>query len=315
MPALENVFSWSKSRAEEFKECQRKYFYARYQSWGGWDAGAPKDVRLAYVLKNLKNRWAWKGETVHHVIENVMKALRAGKPLSEAEALSELTRVMRENYLSSKGKKYLKDPKRNAGLFEHEYDKPVTDATWKKIHDEAAACLKNFLTSPLYKELAAEDKSSWLVIEDLEEFDFNPSTNAQGPAVKIYVKLDFARKRDGFIEILDWKTGKEEKEAAGVQIGAYAIYAMRKWNVPLDKIRAYLVYLTNPVPELQEQPVTPELIEETKVIIRQSVGQMQALLTNIPKNVPKPKDAFSFTENTRFCSNCAFYKICDKYAI
>jgi len=303
---LENVFSWSKSRAEEFQECQRKYYYARYQSWGGWEANAPKEVRLAYVFKNLKNRWAWKGETVHHVIESVMKALRAGKPLSEADALAELTRVMRENYRSSKDKKYLKDPKRNVGLFEHEYEKPVTDETWKKIHDEAAACLKNFLTSPLYKEFAAEDKSEWLVIEDLEEFDFN--------GAKVYVKLDFARRRDGFIEILDWKTGKEEKEAAGVQIGAYAIYAMKKWGVSLDKIRAYLVYLTNPVPVLQEKPLNQELIEETKEIMSKSIGDMRELLSDVPKNLPKPKEMFAFTKNERLCSNCSFYKICEKYA-
>ena len=302
---LENVFSWSKSRAEEFQECQRKYYYARYQSWGGWEANAPKEIRLAYVYKNLKNRWAWKGETVHHVIESVMKALRAGKPLSEADALAELTRVMRENYRSSKDKKYLKDPKRNVGLFEHEYDKPVTDETWKKIHDEAAACLKNFLTSPLYKEFVAEDKSEWLVIEDLEEFDFN--------GAKIYVKLDFARRRNGLIEILDWKTGKEEKEAAGVQIGAYAIYAMKKWGVPLDKIRAYLVYLTNSVPVLQEKPLNQELIEETKEIMSKSIGDMRALLSDVPKNVPKPKETFAFTKNERLCSNCSFYKICEKY--
>ena len=74
MPALENVFSWSKSRAEEFDECKRKYYYARYLSWGGWEAAAPAQVRLAYILKNLKNRWAWKGEVVHHVIETAMKS-------------------------------------------------------------------------------------------------------------------------------------------------------------------------------------------------------------------------------------------------
>ena len=83
---LENVFSWSKSRAEEFQECQRKYFYDRYASWGGWERQAPAEARLAYILKNLKNRWAWKGETVHHVIEDVLKSLRAGKAVSPAEA-------------------------------------------------------------------------------------------------------------------------------------------------------------------------------------------------------------------------------------
>ncbi len=304
---LENVFSWSKSRAEEFTECRRKYYYSRYLSWGGWEAHAPKQVRLAYILKNLKNRWAWKGETVHHVIESVLKALRSGRPLSEAEAVELLTKTMRENYLASKAKKYMKDPKKSPGLFEHEYEKPVTDQVWKSIHDEAAACLKNFFSSPLYKELVAEDKAGWLVIEDLEEFDFD--------GAKIYVKLDFARRRDGSIEIIDWKTGKEEKEgAASVQVGAYAIYAMRKWNVPLSQIRAYLVYLTNPIPSLQEQPLSEALLSSTKEFIAQSVGNMRSLLVDVEKNVPKNREAFAFTENTRLCSYCSFYKICEKYS-
>ena len=302
--AIENVFSWSKSRAEEFEECPRKYFYARYLSWGGWGQGAAKDVRLAYVLKNLKNRWAWKGETVHHVIETVLKALRAGKPLSQSEAIELLTKTMRENYKSSKTKKYLQDPKRNLGLFEHEYEKGVDDATWKKIHEEASACMKNLYASPLYNELREEDKANWLVIEDLEEFDFNGS--------RIYVKLDFARRRDGFIDIIDWKTGKEER-VAGVQIGAYAIYAMQKWNVPLENVRAYLVFLTNPVPALQEQKLSEAVIEQTRKTISSSVAAMQALLSDIPRNVPKAREQFAFTKNERLCSTCNFYKMCEKY--
>ena len=75
MATLENVFSWSKSRDEQFRECQRKYFYDKYASWGGWDKTALPEIRLAYVLKNIKNRWAWKGETVHHVIEDALKAM------------------------------------------------------------------------------------------------------------------------------------------------------------------------------------------------------------------------------------------------
>lgn len=306
MPALENDFSWSKSRAEEFEECRRKYFYARYLSWGGWERNAPKDVRLAYVLKNLKNRWAWKGETVHHVVETVLKALRSGKPMSEADALELLTRTMRADFLSSKAKKYLKEPKKSVGLFEHEYAKPVADPVWKTLHDEAAACIRNFMRSPLYKELEAEDKSGWLVIEDLEEFDFE--------GAKVYVKLDFARRRGDLVEILDWKTGKEEKEAS-VQIGVYAVYAMRRWNVPLEKVRAYLVFLTNPVPSLQEQALSQAVIEEAKKTISASVARMQALLADVAKNAPKPREAFAFTENTRLCSYCNFYAMCEKYTV
>ncbi len=305
MTTLENVFSWSKSRDEEFRECQRKYFYDRYVSWGGWDVNAPKETRLAYVLKNLKNRWAWKGETVHHVIEDVLKSLRAGRPVPFETALARLTEVMRRDYRSSKTKKYLDDPKKNIGLFEHEYEKSVSDTVWKKIHDESAACLKNFYGSGLYRELLEDDKSSWLMIEDLEEYNFD--------GAKIFVKLDFARRKNGLIEIYDWKTGKDDGAAASVQIGAYAVYAMQKWNVPLEEIRAYLFNLSAESPMPNPQPVSKELIDSTRKVMAKSIEGMKQLLEDPEKNIPLPRENFKFTENTRLCDFCNFYKICEKY--
>ena len=143
------------------------------------------------------------------------------------------------------------------------------------------------------------------MIEDLEEFEFE--------GAKIYVKLDFARRKDGLIEIIDWKTGKESESEPTVQIGAYAIYAMQKWNVPLEKIRAYLVYLTNPVPALREQPLSETLIRETQQTMLKSIADMRALLSDPVRNVPKDRAQFAFTENVRLCGNCNFYKMCEKY--
>ena len=301
---LENVFSWSKSRAEEFQECQRKYFYDRYASWGGWDKSAPPEARLAYVLKNLKNRWAWKGETVHHVIEDTLKSLRSGQPVSSAEAGALLTEMMRKDFRSSKTKKYMEEPKKSVGLFEHEYQKPVSDAVWKTLHDESARAVANFFASELYKELAADDKKNWLLIEGLEEFEFD--------GAKVYVKLDFARRKGDLIEIYDWKTGKEEK-GASVQIGAYALYAMKKWNVPLEKVRAFLVYLSSPSPEPKAQRLDEGLIQDAERVMLESIRGMRALLSDVARNVPKPREFFRYTENERFCGNCNFYRMCEKY--
>lgn len=303
--ALENVFSWSKSTDETFRECPRKYFYHRYASWGGWDASSPPRTRLAYVLKNLKNRYAWKGETVHHVIEHVMKSLRSGTPIPLETAQAHLTKLMRENYRSSKTKKYMQDPKKSYGLFEHEYEKGITDDVWKSFHDGAAECLANFYKSPLFVQLSTDDKKTWLLIEDLEEFDFEGS--------KVYVKLDFARRQDGNVEIFDWKTGKTEG-GSPVQIGAYALYAMQKWNVPVGNVRAYLVGLGRPPVSMQEQTVDDALLAATRAIMRESIAGMRSMLTDPRKNLPKPEAEFPFTENERFCTNCNFHKICERFA-
>lgn len=303
--ALENSFSWSKSRDEEFRECQRKYFYNRYASWGGWDKKAPKETRMAYVLKNLKNRWAWKGETVHHIIEDVLKALRNGQVISLDTARARMTETMRLNYRSSKAKKHWEDPKNNLGLFEHEYEKPISDPVWKEIHDSSAECLSNFFGSDLYEELKTDDKKSWLVIEDLEEFEFDKA--------KIYVKLDFARQKNGKIEIFDWKTGKNDSGAAAVQIGAYVMYAMRKWSAPVETIRAFLFNLSSSKPLANEQPVSASLVQNASETILDSIRDMRDLLENVEKNVPKARVNFSYTKNEKLCGYCNFYKICEKY--
>ena len=49
MVELANEFSWSRSRDATFQDCRRKYFYQYYGAWGGWDPGAPTDVRRLYV--------------------------------------------------------------------------------------------------------------------------------------------------------------------------------------------------------------------------------------------------------------------------
>lgn len=306
MAVLENVFTWSKSRDEQFRECQRKYYYDKYASWGGWDAQAPKPARLAYIYKNLKNRWAWKGETVHHVIENILKALRAGPPADMKAVLETLTQRMREEYKASKAKKYFNEPKKSLGLFEHEYEKEITDDVWKKIHDESADCVRNFLNSSFYKELLTDDKKSWLLIEDLEEFNFE--------GCKVYVKLDFCRKNGQIVEIYDWKTGKSNGEGFELQMGAYALYAMDKWKIPLSRIRAFIFNLTGAQAAPQEQVLTEALLEESRKLMRASIEEMRKLLQDVARNEPKPAAEFLFTDNARLCGTCNFYKICEKYA-
>lgn len=306
MAVLENVFSWSKSRDEEFRECRRKYFYDRYASWGGWDRNAPEEARQAYILKNLKNRWAWKGETVHHVIEYALKLLREGRALPFESALERLTDIMRNDYRASKQGKYRENPKLHTGLFEHEYQKEISDPVWKDIHASSVDCLRNFYNSALYRQIVEDDKKEWLAVEDLEEFDFE--------GARIFVKLDFARRKNGRIEIYDWKTGKSvNSQGVSAQIGTYALYAMSKWKVPAEDIRAFLFGLSAPSPVPEERAIDAALLENTRALITSSVAEMKKLLSDPAKNVPLAREHFSFTENPRICATCNFYKICEKY--
>src|SRR3989338_4417117 len=130
-----------------------------------------------------------------------MKCLGLGHPMALEEAVALLTQTMRQDFRDSKAKKYFNEPKKKRGLFEHEYEKPLSDADWKELHAGSEQCLRNFYSSPAYQDFLSDDKKNWLVIEDLEEYEWESS--------KIFVKLDFARQKNDTIEIFDWKTGKE----------------------------------------------------------------------------------------------------------
>ena len=59
MAEIRNEFSWSKSRDEVFMTCPRQYYFNYYGYWGGWKATAPQRTWQVYMLKNLKNRFAY----------------------------------------------------------------------------------------------------------------------------------------------------------------------------------------------------------------------------------------------------------------
>jgi len=66
MTEFRNEFSWSKSRDEIFRTCPRQYYFNYYGYWGGWEQNAPERTRQIYILKNLQNRYSWKGDRVHN---------------------------------------------------------------------------------------------------------------------------------------------------------------------------------------------------------------------------------------------------------
>ena len=99
-----------------------------------------------------------------------------------------------------------------------------------------------------------------------------------------------------------------------VQIGAYAIYAMQKWHLPLAQIRAYLFNLSSPSPEAKIQVLSEDLIRKTQDTIRASAAEMRKLLEDPVRNIPKPEAEFAFTSLKRACDFCQFHKICPKWS-
>ena len=110
-PALKNTFSWSVSRDNVLRECPRKYWFNYYGHWGGWLRDAPRRTREIYVLKQLKNRATWVGQTVHDCIARTLQNISRGVPVLGVDEILSITRnVMRQDYRHSQEQAVLAEP-------------------------------------------------------------------------------------------------------------------------------------------------------------------------------------------------------------
>ena len=200
MNDIHNEFSWSKSRDEIFQTCPRQYYFNYYGYWGGWEKGAPDRTREIYILKKLKNRFMWAGERVHDCIKHTLKNLQRGISILDVDDIISITiNQMRDDFRSSRGKRYLDYPK-TCALFEHEYEVEISDDQWRKLADDVEKCLRNFYNSEIFSMLKELSPESWLEIEDFSFFYFTGK--------KIWAVIDCSYKTDEGVTIIDWKTGR-----------------------------------------------------------------------------------------------------------
>ena len=303
MGTLQNLFSWSKSRDEKFRECPRQYYFHHYGSWGGWErAGDPK-AREIYILKNLKSRQMWMGEVVHHTIENSLKHYQQNRELPADAFLTQMTQRMRREFRDSRDKRYREMPGKTLGLYEHEYNKEIADAKWSELHDAARRCFTTFANIIFPERVKPIPVEDWKLIETMQTFNFEGTL--------IYVKIDFAYKDDQGIKIVDWKTGRTEDVDNEIQLDCYGLFSREYFNVPTETIETVECNV-NSGKETRRKMIEAKM-DFAKHYIRNSVAAMKKSLSDPKKNIAQEGD-FPFTENEATCRWCNFRKICPKWA-
>jgi len=301
MKVFKNEFSWSVSRDDIFRKCRRMYYYQYYGSWGGWDFAADKRNRAIYILKQLQNRQMWAGSKVHECIENILNEIKIGiKKIDIGQKIENTLNLMRKEFLSSKNKNYLTDPK-TCALFEHEYGLEVSKEEWQSNADNVAECLKQFFNSDVYEEISQLLENQWIALEPFPFFyleDF-----------KIYAVLDFAFRRNDEIIIYDWKTGKEDTEKDKFQLACYGLFATKKWNIEAYNVNLVDFYLSK---GKQNEFIFADFeIDKIKNQIFNSIDEMKHILDDPQENIAR-EDDFPFTENEQICKYCNFNKMCPK---
>ena len=298
---FKNRFSWSFSRDNAFNACKRKYYYSYYGSWGGWNKDADELSKKLYLLNKMSSLPMLAGTIVHDEVERTLKAVRYGRNADIVKSKQNVIKVFKQSWAQSKNKDWEDNPKWKTNLFEHFYNQKPTDEALLDIRDLMLNSIDGFFASDSYRFIQTMSDSQWLAIEDLDSFEVH--------GAKLWVKLDFAIRHGERVYIYDWKTGKVAKENE-VQLAIYALYAQQKWDVDLNLIRLFDVYLNQQLP-VKVKP-TKRLIDSAKVFIETSIDSMKELLTDVENNKTEI-DLFPMIGEDREsypCSYCSFQTVC-----
>jgi hypothetical protein len=299
---LRNTFQWSVSRDRMFNTCLRQYWFNQYGFWGGWEYESDARTREIYMLKQLKSRPMWVGDVVHACIQRSLENLSRRIPVLPVDEILRITRDrMRSDFRQSRDGLYRENPRAACGLFEHEYQVPVTDEEWRDSAEQVDQCLRNFYASDAFAQLARTPPENFLEIEAFSRFEID--------GVPITVKLDCATRESDHIVVWDWKTGKWEGPEKQWQLACYAFYVQQAYNVPIHAIKQRRVDLMRGG-EIKEVSFQERGVNELLSYIRGSVADMMSKLDD-PANNRTREELFDKVERRDVCSRCSYLRVCD----
>lgn len=301
MGDLKNEFSWSWSRHTRFDECKRSYFWNHYGSWGGWDRESEREVRLAYLLKQITGLAAWGGSIVHDVVETALHDLKWGRLVTVDELHTRARERMVRQWRESKAKEWEFDPKHRANLFEHYYSDGSVDRRSVQMRDKVNRCLENFRRGATYAQLQKIGKKDWVAVEELERFPVDDAP--------VWVKIDCAFKdpETGRLVIVDWKTGKKQPSHRR-QLECYALHAVRTMEgVEPEEIILRPIYLDTG--EEEDLIVSQDDLDSLEAMIKSSMDDMRSMLVDVASNEARFED-FPMVTDEKPCRWCNFRELC-----
>ncbi len=304
MSPLANEFSWSHSRHELFQTCLKRYYFAYYAAWGGWDPQAPARTRELYLLKRLSTRQQWAGHHAHLAIESLLKQARKDPDGTLAASL-EARQIdnMRGEFRDSRAGTYRTDPVHLTGLFEHEYRLEVPPAEWKAIVDRVGTAIRHFLASDLWQVFRSLPDDAFLSVERRAHFIL--------AGLKVHAIPDLAIRREGRVEIYDWKTGESDPETHRTQLGVYALLATDRWTASPAEISATVF---NPVLDRRATfRFTAEDLDTLREFIHDSADEMLFPLEDPETNAAGDGSAFDCTRSDEPCKTCPFLRACPRW--
>lgn len=309
MSELKNNFSWSISAREDFNECRRRRYWAKYGMWNGWNENASPVQRAAYRLSKMDNRFTLLGNAVELAVVWLIRRQQEGRTASVDEAYETAAKPFLNRCWSESLKEAWKNnPKKYCCLHEHYYRdlvrKPEKEMTAEMIA-QIKQCLANFAAkvlpglSPIKKE--QEIFIGTVAARDPESFEFD--------GIKVYAIPDYVYLKDGQAHIHDWKSGAARATHKD-QMAIYGLWAALKHKLAPEKVGIHLEYLSSGVTE--SAGMTAEGLIRAQELIRDSVAEMAEYLVDgdLKRNAPLPKEDWEMSADVNVCRKCNFYELC-----
>lgn len=298
-------FSWSHSRDRILAECARAYYWRYYGSHRGWQLDAEPEVRLAYALKQLTSFPMLVGTALHACARDCANAVRRGMPRPSFDAMfARVSEMLNRAVIGSHHRGvFQRDPKRIVMLHDAWYSRKGNGTALVYAVAKARICLRSLDASRVWKELEGCRPGSITVPNGPEAFVHD--------GWPIYAEPDLVYRPDERrVVILDWKTGDESE--AELQIPLYALYCRTVLGLPFreDAWFGRIVNLATGRDDTFE--ISRYDVLRAAERIRDSVQAMQALVTNVDQNEPRPITDFPLIDPERRygCPYCPFYALC-----
>ena len=312
-----NGLSWSFSRDQMLRSCERKYFF-QYLANAYLNSPEPW-LRAIALLKKVKNIPMWQGECVHEAIAEFLTRYQEGNDVQFDRLALNLQQRMTRDWNFSEKRQFREEPasigRFGAALFEHEYNEVPPETQLTELVRETREMLWSFYkwahSHPTFLSDFKTAKRRW--IEPPPWGDAAPGFVVG--EVRAVTKVDLAlHLPDGQFRIYDWKTGKRPATERGgtsnsTQVSIYMLWPHLVMNFPLEKVTSSLVYLGDSEAQEVKFQLDEELAVETKQIIWDGVEQAQRWEGYV-KSGRLAIETIDFASSVNECRKCNFKRVC-----
>lgn len=251
-------------------------------------------------LKSLDSRHLIAGKVLHQIIYKYLKRAQQGENWSNEQVLQHAKHRFRQQsqYLYVH-KNFSTTVKRNSTKLEFYYDFDNAVALYESTEKKLLLALENFLTHPEFAPLRISGSQPTALLEEYLSYHHE--------SFKIGGRIDLLYFHSDRIAIVDWKLGDSSEGEDNLQLFAYALGAIQKFNYSPNQIYLYEAHLASGTVSMFA--MCDRTVRRTKSRIIQDLQRMQAVdIYGQSADV----NAFDPCAQPRVCQLCPFQQICPK---